>query len=272
MTAKTMTNHQSMIRRMRISNRVKLVSLCMTAAIVAACATEEAPGPLEPTGPQGRVRLVNLITDATRGRVNASLEGIVFTVDLQYGQTAPANLPAPATAPYAAVYTGDRSFVLKRTADTTVTVATLNFSIADTQDLTVYAIGGAGGSAITRFLTTDTNPTPVAGETRLRIVNGSPSAGAVDVFITAVGADLSTATARATNLAYQGASAYFPVAPGTYQIRAVPTGTAPANRVGTAITINLASTAFTSASARTIVLADNATGGTPLRAVVIVDR
>ena len=255
---------------MRISNRVKLVSLCMTAAIIAACATEEAPGPIEPTGPTGRVRLVNLITDATRARVNASLEGLAFTVDLQYAQAAPANLPAPATAPYAAVYTGDRSFVLKRTADTTVTVATLNFSIADAQDLTVWAIGGAGG-AITRFLTTDTNPAPVAGETRLRFVNGSPTAGALDVFATAVGAPLQTANPRATNLAYQAASAYFTVTPGTYQIRAVPAGTAPENRTG-AVSINLASTAFTSASARTVVLADSVAGGAPLRAFVIVDR
>jgi hypothetical protein len=260
-----------MIRKVRATSAARLASVCVAAAIVAACSTEEAPGPLEPTGPTGRVRLVNLITDATRGRVNASLEGIVFTVDLQYGQAAPANLPAPATAPYAAVYTGDRSFVLKRTADTTVSVATLNFSIADAQDLTVYAIGGAGGSAVTRFTTTDTNPAPVAGETRLRVVNGSPTAGAVDVFVTAIGADLSTATARATNLAYQAASAYFTVTPGTYQIRAVPAGTAAANRAA-AVTINLASTVFTSATARTIVLADNATGGAPLRAIVIVDR
>lgn len=256
---------------MRVSSVARIASLCVATAIVAACSTDEAPGPLEPSGPTGRVRLVNLITDATRGRVNASLEGLVFTVDLQYAQTAPANLPAPATAAYAAVYTGDRSFVLKRTADTTVTVATLNFSIADGQDLSVYAIGGAAGSAITRFTTTDTNPATVAGETHLRVVNGSPTAGAVDVFVTAVGADLSTATPRATNLAYQAGSAYFTVPPGTYQIRAVPTGTAPAGRAA-AVTINLASTAFTTASARTIVLADNATGGAPLRAVVIVDR
>ena len=256
---------------MRISNRVKLVGLCMTAMIAGACATEEAPGPLEPTGPTGRVRLVNLITDAVRGRVNANLEGLPFTVDLQYGQAAPANLPAPATAPYAAVYTGDRSFVLKRTADTTVVVATLPVSVADLKDYTVYAIGGVGGSAVTRFVTTDDNPVPVAGETRLRIVNMSPTGGAVDVFVTAVGADLSTATPRATNLAYQSASPYFTVPPGTYQIRSVPAGTAPANRTAAAANL-LASTAFTSATARTIVVADNSTGGAPLRAVVIVDR
>ena len=268
-----MTNTLNTLRKMRSSNGVKLSVLCLAAAAVAACSTEEAPGPLEPTGSTGRVRLVNVITDATRGRVNASLEGLVFTVDLQYAQAAPANVPAPATAPYAAVYSGNRTFVLKRTADTTVTVATFPFTISDSQDRTVYAIGGVGGSAITSIITTDDNTAATAGQTRLRIVNMSPTAGAVDVFVTAVGADLATATASATNLAYQAASAYFTVASGTYQIRAVPAGTAPANRAA-AVTINLATTgtSIASASGRTIVLADNSIGGAPLRAFVIVDR
>ena len=256
---------------MRLINGIKLSVLLAGTALVTACETTEAPGPLEPSGPTGRVRLVNLITDATRGRVNASLEGVVFTVDLQYAQAAPANLPAPATAPYAAVYSGNRAFVLKRTADTTVAVATLNFTITDGQDRTIYAIGGAGGSAVTGFATTDDNPAPVAGQTRLRIVNMSPSAGTVDVFVTAVGANLATANPSATNLAYQAASPYLTVVPGAYQVRAVPAGTQPANRAG-AVTINLASTTFATATARTIVLADNSTGGAPLRAFVLTDR
>ena len=275
-----MTNTLNTFRKMRISYGMKLGLACVASAVIAACSTEEAPGPLEPTGPTGRVRLVNLITDATRARVNASLEGLVFTVDLQYAQAAPANLPAPATAPYAAVYSGNRTFVLKRTADTTVTVATFPFTIADSQDRTVFAIGGAGGSAITSFITTDDNPVVAAGETRIRIRNMSPTAGAVDVFITAIGADLTTATPRVTNLAYQAVSPLFSVSPGPYQIRAVPAGTAPANRVGANVIISLASNApapltplpFTSGTARTVLLVDNSTGGAPFRAVVIADR
>ena len=262
----------SIIPRVRVTDGVKLGVLCIAAAAVTACSTTSAPDGLTPTNATGRVRLVNLITDAARGTVNASLEGVVFTVNLSYAVAAPANLPAPATAPYAAVYTGNRAFVLKRTADTTVTVATLNFTVGDGEDRTVYAIGGAGGSAITGFLTTDTNPAAAATETRLRIVNMSPGAGAVDVFVTAAGADLATATPRATGLAYQGASAYFTVAPGTYQVRAVPAGTAAANR-NAAVTINLAATpALPGGTGRTIVLANDVTGGVPLRAFVIVDR
>jgi hypothetical protein len=272
-----MTNKLQMIRRMRISNTTKLAALCIAMGVAAACSTTEAPGPIEPNGAVGRVRLVNLITDATRGRVNVALEGQVFTVDLLYAQAAPANLPSPATATYSPVYTGNRSFVLKRTADTTVTVTTINFAITDGQDMTVYAIGGVGGSAITSFNTTDDNTAATSAETRVRIVNMSPTAGAVDVFITAIGADLSTATPRATNLAYKQASAYLSITPGAYQIRAVPAGTAPANRAG-AVTISLASNAspappaFAGGTGRTVVLADNSTGGSPLRAIVIADR
>ena len=251
--------------------RFRGLTAVLLAAALSACGTEGAPGPLEPTGPTGRVRLVNFITDATRGRVNASLEGIVFTVDLQYAQAAPSNLPAPATAAYAAVYTGNRSFSLKRTADTTVAVATLAFSIGDGEDKSVYAIGGAGGSAITGFELVDTNPAAALTETRLRIVNMSPTGAAVDVFVTAVGADLGAATARATSLTDRAASAYFTVAPGTYQVRAVPAGTLAANR-NASVTINIASAVFAGGTGRTIVLADAATGGAPLRGFVLVDR
>lgn len=267
-------------RNMRISNGVKLGALCVVTAIAAACSTTEAPGPLEPTGPTGRVRLVNLITDPARALVNVSLENQIFTAGLANGQAAPANLPAPATANYAAVYTGARTFVLKKTADTTSTVATFPITVADSKDMSVFAIGGAGGGAVTSFITTDDNTVvPAASETRVRVINLSPTAGSVDVFITAIGADLATATPRATALGYQAASAYFVVSPGAYQIRAVPAGTAPANRAAS-VTISLLSTRtpntplpFSGGTGRTVVLADAVAGGTSAtQAVVISDR
>lgn len=262
---------KSTFGRIRVGNRVKLGLLCAVTAFSAACSTTEAPDPLAPTSTFGRVRLVNLITDATRGVVNASLEGLVFSVNLGYAQSAPANLPSPATAAYAAVYTGNRSFVLKRTADTTATVATLPFSISDGQDLSVYAIGGAGGSAITSVVITDDNTLGSSTQTRVRSVNMSPTGGPLDFFVTAAGADLATATPVATNVAYKTASAYAIVAPGTYVVRAVPAGTAAASRNG-AVVFTSASTAFAGASVRTVVAADAATGGTPLRGFVLLDR
>ena len=249
---------------------IKTGSALLLSVTLAACGTKEAPGPLQPSGPVGRVRIVNVITDATRGTVNAILEGLPFGVNLTYTQSAPASLPAPSTASYASVLAGDHSFILKRTADTTVTVATLPFSVASGQDRTVFAIGGAGGSAVTSIITTDDN-TVSATQARVRIIQLSPTAGPVDVFVTAPGADLTTATPVVSGLAYQGASAYVAFAPGTYQVRTVPAGTPAANRAAS-VSITLASVVLAGGTGRTIVAADNSTGGAPLRLFVLTDQ
>ena len=240
-------------------------------AAAAACGTKEAPGPLEPAA-QGRVRFVNVITDPARNPVNALLENLAFGVNLGYTQATPPTLPAPATALYSPVLVGNRTIVVQRTANTSVTLATIPVVITEGQDRTVYAVGGTGGGAVGSFITTDDNATaPGATETRLRFVNLSPTAGAVDIFVTADGADLTTATPLVTGLANQAASAYVTRPTGTYQIRFVPAGTAPANRSANVL-ITVAAQAFPGGSARTIVAAENTTGGAPLRGFVLTDR
>ena len=254
---------------LRVAHRTSF-SFIAIAALLTGCGTKDAADPLIP-GPQGRVRFVSLITDTTRGRVNAILESVPFGVNLTYGGTTPSSLPAPATAIYSPILTGTRSLVLKRTSDTTATVATFPLTIANATDYTVYAVGGVGVTPVTAVITTDTNATPVLGAVRVRVVHLSPTAGAVDIFVTAVAADLSLATATLSNVPYQGA-AYLPsVAAGTYQVRAVPAGTAPAAR-GASVSINLASVTLAANSARTIVAADNNVGGAPLRFIALTDR
>jgi hypothetical protein len=207
---------------------------------------------------------VNLITDAARNPVDALL-------NLAYTGTTPASLPAPSTALYSAVCAGDRTVVLQRTANTSVTVATIAFTVGQGEDRTVYAIGGTAGGAVTGFATTDDNAAPTSGQTRVRVVNMSPTAGAIDVFLTAAGADLAAATPTATNIAYQGTSPYLNVAPGTYTFRAVPAGTPPASR-NASVTITQAGIVLSGGTGRSIVTADNSTGGAPLRAFVLSDR
>jgi hypothetical protein len=142
--------------------------------------------------------------------------------------------------------------------------------VAANQDQTIYATGGAAGSAITSFITTDDN-TLSATQARVRVVHLSPTAGAVDVFVTAAGADLATATPTLSNVAVRSASAYLAVNPGTYQVRVVPAGTPAASRAG-AVAINVAALAVAANTVRTIVAADNNVGGAPLRAFVLQDR
>ena len=253
---------------------VQVVALSAALLFAAACGTKDAAGPLD-SGAQGRIRFVNLITDPARLPVNAILENVPFGVNLGYGGTTPSSLGAPATASYSPILAGDRTLVLQRTADPTVTVATMTFTIVADEDHTIYARGGTGGSAVTGFMTTDPTPAPAAGQVAVRIVNMSPTGGAMDFFVTAPNADLSTATPTAANLAVPGESPYVNLAAGTYQVRAVPAGTAPALR-STSVVINFTPPAtpapFPSGGARTIVAADAGAGGAPLRAFLLTDR
>jgi hypothetical protein len=251
------------------SKSMKIGFLAALTLAAVGCGTKEAPGPLEP-GTAGRVRFVNLVTDPTRVPVNAILEAVPFGVNLGYTGTTPSTLPSPATANYSAILTGSRSLVLKKTADTSVTVATITFTVAANEDRTIYATGGTGGAAVTSFSTIDANPVPTSGQAALRIVNMSPSAGALDYFVTTPNADLSTATPTAANLAYQGASGYVMLPAGTYQVRAVPAGTLPAARSAN-ISVTLNNLALAGGTGRTVVTADKAAGGAPIIAFVLTD-
>jgi hypothetical protein len=253
---------------------MKIGFLATLALVSVGCGTKEATGPLV-SGPQGRVRFVNLITDPARLPVNAILESVPFGVSLGYGGTTPSSLPSPATANYSAILTGSRTLVLQKTADPTVTVGTITFTIVEGSDHTVYATGGTGGAAVTSFMTTDPTPAPAAGQVAVRIINMSPTGGPMDFFVTTPNADLSTATPTAANLAYQAASPYVGLPAGTYQIRAVPAGTAAAAR-STSVVINFTPPAspapFPPGGGRTIIAADAAAGGgPPFRAFVISD-
>lgn len=261
---------------MNMKSKIGLVGALTLVAI--GCGTKEATGPLVAEGPAGRVRFVNLITDPARNPVNAILEGVPFGVNLGYGGTTPSSLPTPSTANYSAVLTGNRTIVLQRTANTSVEVGRITFTIGENEDRTVYATGGTAGAAVTNFITTDANPAPASNQVRLRFVNMATNGVAYDYFVTAPNADLSTATPIATNVGNQTASAYVTVPPGTYQVRVVPTGTDPTLRsTSVALTYVVGSPATSSialagGTARTFVTAMSSSGATPLAGFILPDR
>ena len=249
---------------------LRLTWAAVVALVVAACGTKDAPGPLEPTSGQGRIRFVNLITDPSRNPVNVILDNLSFGVNLGYTATTPASLPAPSTANFAPIYEGAKSLVLKKTADTSVVVATLPITVTAGTDYTLYATGGTGGATVTGFTVADNNPAITTGQAKLKVTNMSPTAGAMDVFITTANADLTTATPVAENLGTQEVFAGTLVAPGMYSVRTVPAGTLAADRpaaVNSTLSVTVAA-----GNGRTIVIADAAAGGTPLRSFVLTDQ
>lgn len=234
-----------------------------------ACGTKGAPDPLQPTAAQGRIRFVNLITDPSRNPVNAILESVPFGVNLAYTGTTPSSLASPSTANFAPIYEGARSLVLKKTADTNVVIATLPVTVTAAKDYTVYATGGTGGGTVTGFSVENTNEAITTAQARLKVTNMSAAAGAVDVFITATNADLTAATPVAANLATRASFAGALVAPGAYSVRTVPAGTPAAGRpaaVNSTLCVSVAA-----GNGRTIVIADAAAGGTPIRSFSLTD-
>jgi Domain of unknown function (DUF4397) len=254
-----------------VTTRLKIAAAAALLVLATACGTIDAAKPLEPAGPLGRVRFVNVITDTTRGRVNMSLAGTQWNVNQVYTNVTPVTLAVPNTGLYSSVSVGQLPLVLRRTADTTAIVSTISVDVAADADYSVYAIGGAGATPVTGFITRDTNSVPSAGNARVRVVHLAPTAGNVDIFVTAVGADLALATPTLANVPFRVASGYLSVPAGTYQVRVVPAGTAAAARAAS-VAINVASLAIPALGNRTIVAADNNVGGAPLRAFVLTDR
>jgi hypothetical protein len=109
-----------------------------------------------------------------------------------------------------------------------------------------------------------------AGQVRIKVANMSPAAGAVDVFITAANADLAVATPVASSVRTRVEFPGVLLPAGTYQVRTVPTGTAPAARAG-AVSSTLSVT-IAASGGRTIVIADAPSGGGPVRSFALTDQ
>src|SRR5207302_3199833 len=65
---------------------------------------------------------------------------------------------------------------------------------------------------------------PSTGNVKLRLVNASPAAGSVDIYVTAPAASLATSTPSLTNVPFKTASSYLTMLAGSYEIRVTTTG------------------------------------------------
>lgn len=149
-----------------------------------------------------------------------------------------------------------------RPTGTQTAVITAAPALVDKTDYTALAVGQV--ASIELLLLTDDNRAPGSGQIKLRVVHGSPSAGNVDVYITAPGADISAAQPNLTDVPFKAASAYLEVPAGTYQVRVTPTGTK-------TVAIDSGSLTLQSGQVRTAVALDATGGGAPFTAIVLND-
>jgi hypothetical protein len=93
---------------------------------------------------------------------------------------------------------------------------------AQRQEYTIVALDFL--QFLNAIVLTDDNSAPSGSNFKLRFVHASPTAAAVDVYITVPTADLAPATASFSNVAFQGFAGYANQPQGTFQLRVTSAG------------------------------------------------
>ena len=147
-------------------------------------------------------------------------------------------------------------------AGTTTTVIDADVTLADGTDYTVIASGLV--AEIEPIVLEDDNTAPAAGNVKVRAIHGAPSAPAVDIYVTAPGADLAAESPVLTNVEFGDVADYIEAPAGDYQVRVTPTGTK-------TVVIDSGALTLASGQVRTAIAVDAAGGGAPFDLLLFED-
>ena len=228
--------------------KLKFLTLLLAAsAMTAACSDDD-----DNTGPDGeaRVRVVHASPDAPDVDVlvdNAEVLG---------------DVPYLAASDYLDAPSGDRNLKVNA-AGTASTVIDADVNLVDGTDYTVIASGLV--AAIEPIVLEDDNTAPAAGNARVRAIHGAPSAPAVDIYVTAPGADIAAETPALANVSFGDVADYLEAPAGEYQVRVTPAGTK-------TVAIDSGTLTLASGQVRTAIAVDAAGGGAPFGLLLLEDR
>ena len=227
--------------------KLKLLSLLLAAsALTAACGDNN-----NNNGPSGqsRVRVVHASPDAP---------AVDVLVD---GASALSNVPYLGASDYLELSDGAHNVKVNATG-TSTTVIDTDVDLADGTDYTVIAAGLLAD--IQPIVLTDDNSTPSAGTARVRAVHAAPGAPAVDVYVTAPGADIASASPVLSNVAFGDVADYLEIPAGDYQVRVTPAGTK-------TVVIDSGALTLASGQVRTAIAVDSPGGGGPFNLLLLDD-
>jgi hypothetical protein len=225
--------------------RFTQLALVLAAALGAAACDDDNTGP----DSEARVRVVHASPDAPN--VDVLIDGAAVLTDVPFG----------AASAYLPVEAGDRELQVRAAGTSTVVIDDGQY-LDDGSDYTVIASGLVAG--ISALALADDNSAPAAGQIKLRVVHGAPSAPAVDVYVTAPGADLNAATPTLTSVPFRAASDYLEVPAGNYQIRVTVAGTK-------MVAIDTGTLTLSAGQVRTAIALDAPGGGAPFSALLLAD-
>ena len=232
---------------MKLKNLNLLTLLFAAGALTVACSDDTST-----TGPaagEARVRVVHASPDAP------SVDVLVDNAQVLAG------VPYLAASDYLAVPAGNRNFKVNA-AGTATTVIDANVGLTADADYTVIASGLV--ASIAPVVLQDDNSAPAAGNVKVRAIHGAPSAPAVDIYVTAPGEDLATATPTIANVAFGDVADYIEAPAGSYQVRVTPVG-------DKTVVIDSGTLALASGQVRTAIAVDAAGGGAPFDLLLLPD-
>ncbi|MFN8642087.1 MAG: DUF4397 domain-containing protein [Candidatus Binatia bacterium] len=224
------------------TRRLSLLAALMAVGIVGAGCGDDG------SHPQSQVRIVHGSPDAPP---------VDVYVD---GRKVVTNLPYLSDSDYLSVRAGERNLKVNATG-TTVTVIDVDATLMARQAYTVLAANYLAD--IEPLLLEDDRSAPPAGQAKLRVVHGAAGAPAVDVYVTAPNAPLTTPTL--TDVPFLGFSDYLTVPAGSYQVRVTLADT-------TTVVIDTGAVGLAAGDIRTGIAVDAPGGGPPYSILLLQDN
>jgi hypothetical protein len=181
------------------SRRVLIILLCMFSLALVSCSSKNSGGG------DAKIRVVNVIPDAA-----------AISLQLNNDPALVNALPFQGLTQYLSTGTGSREFKVSANGGTTFAIDT-TFSIgANNYSYIVY---GPVASAQGLLVLESGLSTPNSGTFNFRVINVAAGIGAVDVYLTAAGADLNSTSPNVANVGVGLISGLVPVNTGSYELR-----------------------------------------------------
>jgi hypothetical protein len=167
----------------------------------------------------------------------------------------------PGLSTYASLPAATYAIAVTPASNPSDAVISASLALAAGSVQSVYAVGLLAN--ISALVTSD-DDRRLATQAKLRIIHGSPSAGPVDIYLTAPGAGIASATPAYANVAFKDDTGFVSYKAGSYDVTVTPTGSkTPA--------IGPATVTIKNAGIYTAVARDAVGGGVPLGLILLDD-
>ncbi|TMH12334.1 MAG: DUF4397 domain-containing protein [Betaproteobacteria bacterium] len=192
-------------------HRVLLGAFWLSLVAIAMTACNSGKGVTDPAVQFAMLRIVNLIPDAS-GPLNVTIDGHNFVSGLNF----------EGVTQYQQIDSGTRAIQVSVAGGASNIITTsLSFTGITNYTLIIYGPVAAATNAVISDATID----PGAGNFNLRAINAATGVAAVDVYVTAPGANLDAAAPNIAGVSLSAASAFVTLPAGNVEIRITPAST-----------------------------------------------